>query len=193
VWDAISLTRRDEALAMTLKPIRGAPIDAPIPDFPTGTPGPLAVPTSRVVHRPVEPLPTAPSPVTRPGPVEIRGDGHSILTFRCIPEVAAINRASMTISITGESIGDYSPQTMPHFDLAIDEAKAFLLALRGGDLRIVIVDHRTATQLEFTIAEGEPRFTVRKPGREETARNFRVGRDYDVKAMATQLLAELGP
>ena len=173
---------------MTLKPIPGAPIDAPIPDFPTGEPGPLVVPASRLTRRPVEPLPTslppsALSPPRRPGPVEILGDGDSILTFRIIPEVPAINRSSMTISITGKA----------HLDLAIDEAKAFLLALRDGAAPIVIADSRTVFQLEFAIAEDGPIFTVSKPGQAHTMRRFNAGWSYDVKAMAADLLAELGP
>ncbi len=157
---------------MTLKPIPGAPIDAPIPDFPTGEPAPLVVPASRFTRRPAEPLPfSLPppvppriSPARQPGPVEIRGSGDSTLTFRCIPEVPAINRSSMTISIAGEPAGDASSRMMPHFDLATDEAKAFLLALRDGDSPIVIADSRTAFQLEFAIEADGPIFTVSKPG-----------------------------
>lgn len=187
---------------MTLKPIPGAPIDAPIPDFPTGEPGPLVLPASRFTRRPVAPLPfslappepsPAPSTARRPGPVDIRGAGDSTLTFRCIPEVPAINRSSMTISITGEPTGDDSPPMLPQLHLAIDDAKAFLLALRNGDSPIVIADNRTAFQLEFEIAEDGPTFTVSTPGQVHTARRFNAGWSYDVKAMATHLLAELGP
>ncbi len=99
----------------------------------------------------------------------------------------------MTISITGEPTGDGSPPRMPNLDLAIDDAKAFLLALRDGNSPIVIADSRTAFQLEFAIAEDGPTFTVSKPGQERTARRFKAGSSYDVKAMATHLLAELGP
>ena len=185
---------------MTLKPIPGAPIDAPIPDFPTGEPGPLVVPESRFARRPVEPLPSsvpasAPSlsPARQQGSVEIRGSGNSALTFRCIPEVPAINRSSMTISITGEPTGDDSPRTWPDLDLATDEAKAFLLALRDGDSPIVIADSRTAFQVEFAIAKDGPTFTVSKPGQERTSRRFNAGWSYDVRAMAAHLLADLGP
>jgi len=187
---------------MTLKPIPGAPIGAPIPDFPTGDPGPLVVPESRFTRRPVGPLasslpPPTPShalpPVHQPGPVEIRGSGDSALTFRCIPEVPAINRASMTISITGEPTGDYSPQILPHLNLSTDEAKAFLLALRDGDSPIVIADSRTAFQVEFANAEDGPTFTVSKPGQKHTARRFNAGYTCDVKVMAAHLLADLGP
>lgn len=177
---------------MTLKPIPGAPIDAPIPDFPTGKPSPLA---AQITRRPVEPLPTslpppAPSPAWRPGPVEIHGDGDSILTFRVIPEVPAINRSSMVISIAGEPPGD---QKMPHLDMTTDEAKAFLLALRDGDSPIVIADSRAALQVEFAIAEDGPTFTIGKPGQAHTTRRFNAGSSYDVRAMAAHLLAALGP
>jgi hypothetical protein len=185
---------------VTLRPIQGAPIGAPIPDFPTGEPGPLVVPESRLTRRPVGSLPfslapPAPtlSPARRPGPVEIRGSGDSTLTFRCIPEVPAINRASMTISITGEPTGDYSSRIMPHLDLATDEAKVFLLALRDGASPIVIADSRTAFQVEFAIAEDGPTFIISKPGQEQAARRFNAGWSYDVTAMAAHLLADLGP
>jgi hypothetical protein len=188
---------------MTLKPIPGAPIDAPIPDFPTGKPDPLVLPTSRSTLRSIEPLPPslpppAPAltstPVRRTGPVELRGGGSSTLAFRCIPEIPAINRSSMTISITGEPTGHWSPQMLPHIELATDKAKAFLLALRDGVAPIVIVDSRNAFQLEFAIAEdGVPTFTVSKSGQNAIARRFSAGWDYDVKAMAAHLLAELGP
>ena len=187
---------------MTLKPIPGAPIDAPIPDFPTGEPGPLVLPASRFTRRPVGPAPLAvtssapsatESAARRPGPVEIRGDGDSILTFRCIPEVPAINRSSLTISITGEAPGEHSAQRMPKLDLPIDEAKAFLLALRNGESPVVIADSRTAFQVEFAIAEDGPTFRVSEPGQEHTVRRFNAGWGYDVKAMAAHLLADLGP
>jgi hypothetical protein len=181
---------------MTLKPIPGAPIDAPVPDFPTGEPGPLVVPESRLTRPPVEalpfPLPEA-SPARPPGPVEIRGGGDSALIFRCIPEIPAINRSRMTISIIGEPTGDYSPETMPHVELATDNAKAFLLALRDGDGPIVVADRCNAFQVEFAISEGGPTFTVRKPGQARIFRKFNAGWSFDVKAMAAHLLADLGP
>jgi len=126
------------------------------------------------------------------GPIELRGDGDSTLTFRCIPEVPAINRSSMTISITGEPTGN-TARMAPHLDLAIDEAKAFLLALRDGDSPVVIADNRTGFQLEFAIAEDGPVFSVSKPGQQYTMRRFNAGSSYDVKAMAAHLLADLGP
>jgi hypothetical protein len=99
----------------------------------------------------------------------------------------------MTISITGEPTGDDSARMMPHLDLATDEAKAFLLALRDGDGPIVIVDSRNAFQVEFAITDDGPTFTVSKPGQKAAVRRFNAGWSYDVKAMASHLLADLGP
>jgi len=183
---------------MTLKPIPGAPNDAPIPDFPTGKPGPLVVPESRFTRSPVEPLPPslpppALAPARRPGPVEFRGFGNITLTFRAIPEIPAINRSSMTISITGEPTGDYSPQMMPHLDLSTDDAKTFLLALREAEPPIVVADSRSGFRVEFVVTEVGPGFTVSKPGNASTSRRFNVGLNADVKTMAAYLLADLGP
>ena len=99
----------------------------------------------------------------------------------------------MTISITGEPTGDNSPRMIPHLHLAIDEAKAFLLALRDGGSPIVVADSRNSFQVEFAIAEDGPTFTVSKPGQEGTSRRFNAGWNYDVKTMAAHLLADLGP
>jgi hypothetical protein len=99
----------------------------------------------------------------------------------------------MTIAITGEPAVDRSPQKVPDLDLTTDEAKEFLLALRDGGSPIVIADSRSGFQVEFAIAEDGPTFTVGKPGQERTARRFNVGWGHDVKAMAAQLLADLGP
>lgn len=99
----------------------------------------------------------------------------------------------MTISVTGEPTEDYSPRTMPHLDLAADKAKAFLLALRDGDRPITIADSRNAFQVEFAMTDDGPTFTVSKPDQERTLRKFHAGLNYDVKAMAAHLLADLGP
>jgi hypothetical protein len=97
----------------------------------------------------------------------------------------------MTISITGEPTGDASAQMI--LDLATDQAKAFLLALRDGASPIVIVDRRTTFQVEFAIAEDGPTFTISKPGHPQTVRRFNAGWGYDVKTTAAHLLADLGP
>jgi hypothetical protein len=99
----------------------------------------------------------------------------------------------MTISITGEPTGDYSPQTMPHLELTTDTAKAFLLTLRDGGSPAGMADSRTGFQLEFAITEDGPGFTVGKPGQALTMRRFNVGRSFDLKTMAAHLLADLGP
>ena len=179
---------------MTLKPIPGAPIGAPIPDFPTGEPGPLDMPGSRLARHPVPASPVSlppPSPARRPGPIEIRGVDGSTITLRCIPEVPAINRSSMTISVTGQAAGDRFSRVI--IDLAPDKAKAFLLALRGGDSPVGVADSRTGFQVEFSKAADGSVFTVNKPGQEHSVRRFEVRPSIDVKMMAAHLLADLGP
>ena len=64
-------------IAMTLKPIPGAPMDAPVPDFPTGEPGPLVVPASRFTRRPVSPLPPLPPPSPSLAPARRPGAGRN--------------------------------------------------------------------------------------------------------------------
>lgn len=182
---------------MTLRPIPGAPVDAPIPDFPTGTPTSPVAPETQLAHRTVEPLPTAVapsslSPTRPPGPVEIRGDGDSVLTFRVIPEVPAINRSSMTISVAGEPTADDRLRTIPSLDLVTDEARALLQALRDATSPVVVGDSRSGFQIEFVVADDGPIFTVSKAGEEPVTRRFKAGCS-DVKAMAVHLLAVLGP
>jgi hypothetical protein len=99
----------------------------------------------------------------------------------------------MIISITGQPAGEGASPPMPRFDLPTDEARAFLLALRDNTSPVVIVDSRSRLQLEFAIVEDEPGFTVSGPGPEHSLRRFNLGRNYDVKGMAEDLLAELGP
>jgi hypothetical protein len=184
---------------MTLKPIPGAPIGAPIPDFPNADPGPLVVPVSRFLRRSVDasPLPPPPSaavlPARQPGPIEIHAIGAGTLTFRCIPEIPAINRSSLIISISGERTEQDSREMTARLDLPADAAKAFLLALRDADPPIVAGDSGTALHVEFAIAEDGPVFIVSKQGRTHAARRFNAGSGFDVKTMAAHLLADLGP
>jgi hypothetical protein len=178
---------------MTLRPIPGAPIDAPIPDFPTGEPSPVVVPESRFAARPSalsEAASAASAPPARQsGPVEIRGDRDGTITFRCIRELPAIHRASMTISVTSETARDGPPL----LDLAADEAKAFLLALRDGGSPVVAADTGSGFQIEFVMTDGGPVFNVARPGQPIVAWRFNPGPGFDATAMAEQLLAELGP
>src|SRR5262249_24003212 len=81
---------------MTLAPIRGAPPGAPIPDFPVDEPKTKAEqPVAETIsdNQPDE------APCRLPyAPIEVRGNGI-VLTFRAIPELPAIARASMSIHI----------------------------------------------------------------------------------------------
>ncbi len=97
----------------------------------------------------------------------------------------------MTISVNGEPTEDYLRETVPRLDLAMDKAKAFLLALRDGDASIVVDDG--SFRVEFVIADNGPTFAVSKAGQERSLWRFNAGWDFDVKAMAENLLAEIGP
>jgi hypothetical protein len=99
----------------------------------------------------------------------------------------------MTISITGEATGEYSPRSMPHVELATDEARAFLLALCDRGPATVIADNRSGVRVEFAVTETGPEFAVSKAGQEHSLRRFNAGRSFDLTAMAANLLADLGP
>lgn len=78
-------------------------------------------------------------------------------------------------------------------NLATDDAKAFLLALRAGHVPPLIANGVGAFQVEVSFADDGPAFIVSKPGQPGGSRRFNMGRGYDVKAMAERLLADLGP
>ena len=80
---------------MTLALIRGAPPGAPISDFPIEEPSvKLAQPTAA----PASGEQPQKSPIRRRlTPIEIGGRGTT-LTFRVIPELPPITRASMTVT-----------------------------------------------------------------------------------------------
>src|SRR5690349_9503774 len=87
---------------MPLAPIRGAPPGAPNPDFPIGEPRPTS--TQPVVARASDDQPQVAPPRQRGTPIEIAADGGT-LTFKVIPEIPAIKRASMTVHVITDTTG----------------------------------------------------------------------------------------
>jgi hypothetical protein len=93
---------------MTLAPIRGAPPGASIPDFPVEEPP----------AKPKQPTPAPASgaqprifPMRQPQtPIEIGGSGIT-LTFRVIPELPPISRASTTVHVGADALGDRQEST----------------------------------------------------------------------------------
>ena len=86
---------------MTLAPIRGTPAGASIPGFPIEEPRakpeqPTTVPTSGDQRRPMRTR-------QRHMSIEICGSGIS-LTFKVLPELPAISRASMTVQVVADTV-----------------------------------------------------------------------------------------
>jgi hypothetical protein len=111
--------------------------------------------------------------------------------FRSIPEVPAIYRSSMTISVTGEPMGDDSPsdaQFRPG-----DRRDQSVLA--GVARRRLIDRHRRQPNRvsgRVAIAAAGQTFSVRGPGQEHAARRINDGRSDDVGTMTVHLLADPG-
>jgi hypothetical protein len=119
---------------MTLAPIRGAPPGAPIPDFPIKEPRvtpaePTAAPASGD-HPPISHI------RQRQTPIEIGGNGIT-LTFRVIPELPAIARASMTIHIVADAVGPSPSHMVGFLRMSAANARAFLTDLRKGRSPII--------------------------------------------------------
>jgi hypothetical protein len=170
---------------MTLAPIRGAPPGAPNPDFPI----------EEVKAKPVQPtampasgeLPHA-SPRRQPyAPIEIGADGNSI-TFRVIAEIPAIMRPSMTIHANAGSV---APSSFLRMSAA--NARGFLINLRDGRSPIVATGDEDGTvQIEFESTEVGLVVSVHELGQPHAVRSWVIGRSFDIKAAANELLADLG-
>jgi hypothetical protein len=90
---------------MTLAPIRGAPVGAPIPDFPIEEP---RVKPAQLTAAPAsDKQPPTPPVRQRNTPIEINAGGVTF-TFRVIPEQPAIARASLTVHIAAGAAGSSS-------------------------------------------------------------------------------------
>ena len=175
---------------MTLSPIRGAPPGAPIPDFPVEKPRvepaqPTATPTSG--DQPPN------SPIRqRQTPIEIGGDGIAF-TFRVIPELPAIARASMTVHIVADAVGSSSPHTLGFLRMSAENARTFLTDLRNGRSPIVATgDEGGTVQIEYEITDAGPVLLVRKPGQRHALHRCVIDRSFDLKTTANELLADLG-
>ncbi len=175
---------------MPLAPIRGAPPDAPIPDFPREVPNvETARPTASATTRPQQPLPT---PRARHSPVEIRCDG-GVLVFKVVPELPAISRARMVIQISADTVVGCSTDTIAAFEMSPAEAQQFLIELREARSPIFIRDGaRGSMEIECEFTGTGLIFTHRDANRGIVLRRFSIDRTFDVRAMTNDLLADLG-
>jgi hypothetical protein len=175
---------------MTLAPIRGAPPGAFIPDFPIEEPrAKPAQPTEAPVSGDQPQI----SPMRqRQTPVEIGGSGIT-LTFKIIPELPAIMRASMTIHVVADPVGRYSAHTVGFLRMSAASARTFLTDLLNGRSPIVATGDEDGTvEIEYEITEAGPAFLVRKTGQRQALHRWAIDRSFDLKTMANELLADLG-
>ena len=172
---------------MTLAPIRGAPPGAPIPDFPVEEPrAKPAQPTAAPASGDQPPI------RQRHTPIEI-GGGGIVLTFRVIPELPAVARASMTVHIVAGAAGPSASQTLGFLRMSAANARAFLTDLWNGRSPIVATgDEGGTVQIEYEITEAGRVLLVRKPGQQHAFHSWVIDRRIDLKTMTNELLADLG-
>jgi hypothetical protein len=175
---------------MTLAPIRGAPPGAPIPDFPIEEP---RVKPAESTAAPVSGDQPPISPVRRRHtPIEIGVSGIT-LTFRVIPELPAIARASMTVHVVADAVGPSSSHTLGFLRMSAANARAFLSDLRNGRSPIVATGDEDGTvQIEYEMTETGPVLLIRKLGQRHTLHRCFIDRSFDLKTTANELLADLG-
>lgn len=175
---------------MTLAPIRGAPPGASIPGFPVE--GPRAKPAQLTAAPASDDQPTI-SPIRqRQSPIEIAGSGTT-LTFGAIPELPAITRASVTIHVVADAVGQSSSHTLAFLRMSAANARVFLTDLRDGGSPIIVIGDEDATvQIEHKITEAGPVFVVRKERQQHALHRRIVDRSFDMKTTADELLADLG-
>ena len=175
---------------MTFAPIRGAPPGAPIPDFP------IEEPKAKPVQPTAAPA-SGDTPHARPRrqphtPIEIGGDGNS-LTFRVIAEIPAIMRPSMTIHVNVDTAEPAASHAFGFLRMSAANARGFLSNLRdGGSLIVATGDEDGTVQIEFGFTEVGLVVSVRELGEVHALRRWVIGRGFDVKTAANELLADLG-
>lgn len=175
---------------MTLAPIRGAPPGASIPDFPIEDP--RAKPAKPTAPRASGDQPKISPMRQQQTPIEIGGSGIT-LTFRIIPEIPAIARASMTVHVVADPEASSSSRSVGFLRMSAANARAFLTDLRNGRSPIVATGDEDGTvQIEYEITESEPVFLVRKPGQRHASHRCVINRNFDMKTTANELLADLG-
>jgi hypothetical protein len=175
---------------MTLAPIRGAPPGAPVPDFPIAEPRATpAEPTATPATGVQSPL----SPVRRSHTAIELSSGGFTLTFRVIPELPAIMRASMTVHIVADAAGRSSSHPIGFLRMSAAKARTFLADLRNGCSPIVVTGDEDGTvQIEFEHTETGLVLSVRKPGERHALHRWGIDRGLDLRTTADGLLADLG-
>jgi hypothetical protein len=192
-WEELGVLVQDKKggqFSMTLAPIRGAPPGAPVPDFPIEEPRaqpeePAATPDPSD-RRPMAPIRRSHTPI------EIGGYGI-VLTFKVIPELPAIARASMTVHIVADAVGRSSSDTLGFLRMSAENARAFLCDLRNGCSPIVAMGDEDGTvQIELETMEAASIVSVREPGQLHILHRWVFDQRLDLQTMANELLTDLG-
>jgi hypothetical protein len=173
---------------MTLAPIRGAPPGASIPDFPTEDQAAEPMPNS------VTPVPEDQQPPQRQSftPIGISNNGIT-LTFRVIPELPAISRASMTIYVVAEPTPPSNSHTVGFLKMSAHAARTFLTDLRTGRSPIVARGDEDGTvEVAYEITDRGAVYSVRKVSEHHVLHRLPIDSTFDVETLANSLLADLG-
>lgn len=175
---------------MALAPIRGAPPGAPNPDFPVEE---CRVKPTQSTSAPAAGDPPANPPVRQPyTPILIRGSGI-VLTFRVIPELPAIARASMTVHIVAEAVGSSSANTLGCLRMSAANARMFLTDLGNGRSPIVATGDEDGTvRIVYEVTETGMIMSVCPSDQRPASHRCIIDRGFDLKARANELLADLG-
>jgi hypothetical protein len=131
-----------------------------------------------------------PSFITHGTPVEIRTDDLA-LTFRVIPEIPAIKRASMTIHVA--ATGSPSSLTLGVLQMSAVKARLFLTDLRCGRCPIVATGDEDGTvEIRYENAGSGPAFSVYEPGERCASNRYVFNLTFDMKVVVDDLLGDLG-
>jgi hypothetical protein len=172
---------------MALKPIPGAPPGAPNPSFPVGQADAHARPSAEAVS--VD-QPSLPPTRQRYTPIDISG-GSVRLTFRIIPEQPAIARASLIVQVI--DVRSSAPHAIGFLRMSASKARTFLTDLLDDSRPVVATgDEDGDVQIEYDTMETGPVLIARNTGERETYHRWIIDGDIDLKAMAGELLADLG-
>jgi hypothetical protein len=175
---------------MTLAPIRGAPPGAYVPAFPAEER--KAVPAQLTATPGSDDLPQISPLRQRHTPIEIDGGGIK-LRFRVMPEIPAICRASMTIHVVAGQGGSSSTDTVGFLRMSAANARAFLTDLQNGRSPTAATGDEDGTvEIECEMTEAGPVFSVRKPVQRDALHRCIINQSFDMKAIANELLADLG-
>ena len=174
---------------MTLRPIRGAPPGASIPDFPVEKP--TAEPSQTTAPPSVDDQRQLPTPRQPHAPIEIPGDRFT-LTFRVIPEQPAISRASMTIHVVAHVERDVS-HTVGLLKMSARGAMRFLTDLRNRRSPIIATGDEDGTvKIEYEFTGSQHSFSVHALGEGHVMCRVLRDAELDIETVADHLLADLG-